>query len=720
MKKIFLVLFVAAIQVANAQNITDSLVGHYKFDGSLLDYSGNANDIVYSGGSYSTDRFGNANSAFKLNGLSDSLLIPTPEFAPIIGDFTISFWYKTNSSSVMNLFSSKQFASDTTNNFEIQLNSNSSYYLENFPQSWYQTFAYWNGSGLPPNGMGEGNPGNFVKGEWSHFLITREADTLKIFRDHQHYIFSSDYYFGGPLGDAVEMVFSAAPFYFKGAIDDLRLYNRKLSQQEIDLLWFENQPIIFIQPQANDAYVQGSNLLVYWEYDQSSISDSILVEYRLNNGSWIAPLHSNLAYENYTYINLSYAPGTKVEVRVTDIIDPLLFAFSAEFTVSEYDWEEVAASLPFPAKDGAGLLNFDNKMWLLGGWDPPYHPPNHTHSEVWNSTDGASWNYVNEAPWQGRHCSGWISSDDNMWVIGGDPQSGCLTDVWNTEDGINWVQVLDSIPGYTTRNMVNQAYFDDYLFLFGGEDCAYGGGLNEVWRSADGLNWTQLPDAPWSGRGMQLNSCVDDNGELWMLGGSNERDRRTFNEVWKTADGLNWTLVNESAPWSGRYWHTIAWFDHKMWLLGGMASGIEMNDVWYSEDGITWNELKSTTDNWPAGTRHAQSTIVYNNALWYMCGMSTNNVWKIINTQNTLSIENEIPHENEIHVFPNPTSGILNVQRRDNCPILRIEIFNSLGQVVFEGPYNANESLDVSHLHSGIYFVRDSIVKNKPLKFVKN
>ena len=607
----------------------------------------------------------------------------------------------------MNLFSSKEFPSDTTTNFEVQLNSHSRYYQENNPQIWYQTYVYWNGSGSFPNGAGEGNPGNFAKGEWSHFVVTRQSDTLKIFRNHQHYIFSTDFYYGGTLGDAVSLIFSASPQRFKGAIDDLRLYNRALDQSEIDRLFFEDNPIVFVQPNANDAYVQGSELLVYWEYDATQLSDSILVEYRINSGDWTAAVHSNHAYEYYTYISMTYPPGTVVEVRVSDFSNPEQFATTGPFSVSEYDWVEVTDNLPFPAKDGAGLLNFDGKMWLLGGWDPPNNPPNHTHSEVWNSVDGATWTYVDTAPWPARHCSGWIASDEAMWVVGGDPQSGCLTDVWKTEDGLNWEQLLEAIPGYTSRNMPNIAYLNELLFLFGGEDCTYGGGLNEVWQSDNGIAWTQLPNAPWPGRGMQLNSCVDNQGQLWMLGGSNERNRRTFNEVWKTADGINWTLVNESAPWAGRYWHTIAWFDNKMWLLGGMATGIEMNDVWYSEDGIEWFELKSATGNWPAGTRHAQSTTVYDNALWYMCGMATNNVWKIVNTQTQTGLKPIDRSETPLKIFPNPTAGMLTIERTvQGNPNAHLTIYNSIGKIVFRSNLNIRlQTIDVSSLSPGIYIL---------------
>ena len=65
-------------------------------------------------------------------------------------------------------------------------------------------------------------------------------------------------------------------------------------------------------------------------------------------------------------------------------------------TAAPYHWVQVASRAPFAPRDGAGALIFQNKMWLLGGWNPSdkTHFPRVCNNEVWASSDGAGWSLV--------------------------------------------------------------------------------------------------------------------------------------------------------------------------------------------------------------------------------------------------------------------------------------------------------------------------------------
>jgi hypothetical protein len=68
----------------------------------------------------------------------------------------------------------------------------------------------------------------------------------------------------------------------------------------------------------------------------------------------------------------------------------------------------------------------------------------------------------------------------------------------------------------------------------------------------------------------------------------------------------------------------------------------------------------------------------------------------------SLSVENPLP-ENPILLYPNPTSGIINITVPNNQPILKTTINNALGQTIMT--FENTLSVDISLLTSGTYFV---------------
>ena len=47
-------------------------------------------------------------------------------------------------------------------------------------------------------------------------------------------------------------------------------------------------------------------------------------------------------------------------------------------------------------------------------------------------------------------------------------------------------------------------------------------------------------------------------------------------------------LENNAASFSGRYGHASVVFDNNMWVIGGRDELGRKNDVWFSEEGISW------------------------------------------------------------------------------------------------------------------------------------
>jgi hypothetical protein len=320
-----------------------------------------------------------------------------------------------------------------------------------------------------------------------------------------------------------------------------------------------------------------------------------------------------------------------------------------------YGWQNVTVQGAFAGRDGAGLLSYNNKLWLLGGWNASTAVfPLTTTNEVWNSTDGQHWTLVKPntsgtalfnaaTDWEGRHMAGWVVFQNKLWIVGGDSnQCHYQTDAWSSGDGVNWTQVANQVP-WGNRVLFYTLVFNNRIWVMGGQtlvldDCPgypqpetfY----NDVWTSADGANWSQvMPTGPiWGTRGVICGAVVF-NGRMWVIGGGTYgQPQYVYNDVWSSSDGMNWTRVIANAPWQPRIYHDIAVFDGRMWVIAGHAANGDGNlaDVWSSADGVKWTRVPST----PWLARHAASVAVFKGALWLTGGTtdlngSQDDVWKL-------------------------------------------------------------------------------------------
>lgn len=78
------------VSTVTTELITDSLVIYYPFNGDANDKTTNKNNGIVVGAQLTTDRNGNENSAYYFNGSSDYIKINGG--LPITNQFTISFW----------------------------------------------------------------------------------------------------------------------------------------------------------------------------------------------------------------------------------------------------------------------------------------------------------------------------------------------------------------------------------------------------------------------------------------------------------------------------------------------------------------------------------------------------------------------------------------------------------------------------------------------------
>jgi hypothetical protein len=351
--------------------------------------------------------------------------------------------------------------------------------------------------------------------------------------------------------------------------------------------------------------------------------------------------------------------------QILNLAFPVFVVFGVPLSAAEsekapeYEWVKVTGQAAFAARDGGGAYVYKDKMWMVGGWNPPdkVNFPQKCSNDVWSTTDGANWTLVrpntygtdafdSETEWEGRHTAGYVVYRDKMWLVGGDPLQGHYQfDVWNSSDGKTWHQdgktwhhVNKGRPvPWGPRALHYTVAFKDKIWVMGGQTTPQFAPAEErfyddVWNTEDGIAWTKVETegSHWSPRGM-IGGNVVHNGRVWILGGGtydtpDTPQRKFFNDVWSTADGVHWECHLEHAPWHPRQYHDVAAFDGRMWVLEGWNKG-NRNDVWHSADGVTWHEVPDT----PWAVRHAASVYVYDNALWMVAGNNMQpDVWKLV------------------------------------------------------------------------------------------
>jgi len=126
-------------------------------------------------------------------------------------------------------------------------------------------------------------------------------------------------------------------------------------------------------------------------------------------------------------------------------------------------------------------------------------------------------------------------------------------------------------------------------------------------------------------------------GKMWLLGGWNPDDEVHFpricnNEVWSSEDGISWSLekpntfgtedFDPARDWEGRHTAGYVVFEDRMWIVGGDANqGYYHFDVWNSQDGKTWCHVNEDREV-PWGPRALHYTLVFQDRIWVIGGQT--------------------------------------------------------------------------------------------------
>jgi len=216
-------------------SLVNGLVGYWPFCGNANDQSGNGNNGTVNGATLSTDRFGNTNSAYSFD---DSQIKINYSSDLVSQTQSISVWLKVNSlpsvSDPQALIYGKGWGFP-----QLVLRNNGKIYLSTMNSQSTATFI-------------ESNT-NVIPGNWYHIIGFYSSDNFKLYvnglldnsilpsPNPVFYSYCNSEYWIGGFNHENSCMINDNTQKINGVIDDLGIWNRALTQQEITQLYNQNQ-----------------------------------------------------------------------------------------------------------------------------------------------------------------------------------------------------------------------------------------------------------------------------------------------------------------------------------------------------------------------------------------------------------------------------------------------------------------------------------------------
>jgi gliding motility-associated-like protein len=236
----FLTGLVLSNPMAGQVNLTQGLVAYYPMNGNANDASGNGNHAADINATLSSDRAGIANSAYRFNGIDNFIRIPNRPTLNTTDKISLSVWVRVNG-----------FYTGACHGNSILAKGDADYkvgnYFLRFDDAYYSNFQHCG----PPvanntrqtfygiNSAPLADPPYIQPGTWYNVIYTSDGTTAKTYVNCRlvntgasngiTFTNTDDLYLG-------RLNSSAFPYWLNGDLDEVRIYNRVLNEDEVKAL----------------------------------------------------------------------------------------------------------------------------------------------------------------------------------------------------------------------------------------------------------------------------------------------------------------------------------------------------------------------------------------------------------------------------------------------------------------------------------------------------
>jgi hypothetical protein len=581
MKKIYILLSFCLIQfIAQAQTIpaylpTNGLVGWWPFNGNANDESGNGNHGIVNGATLTTDRNGNVNSAYSFDGLSN--YISTTDI-DIQNSSSITVW----------VYPLGTIGSIVDKTYDQPYHSGICLIYNNSTNGLY---AHTGWSGNPNNNIFPTPSYNLQLGHWQHIVFVINGGTVNIYINGG-LVYTQTNVNAISQNDDV-LLFGKAVWggnLFSGQLDDIAIYNRALTQQEITALYQAQTCSLSISSQPSNQNITLGNNTSFNVGVTATNCNSTSYQWQTNTGfGWQTLQNAG----QYTGVNTSTLNVSNVNLANTNqlfrcliqggnITDTTQTATLSVVNTGNTNLSGVTHAIPYQAvvRDGAGnpLINHPLSVRCT------LHDNTASGTSIYQETHTITTNNLGLFT---LHIGTGVASIGNIdsihWAL---YKKYLQVEFDTTAQGVSYIdlgtQQLMAVPyalyAETAGNALNAPKGDNGVDGVDGSNGADGINGSNGSNGVNGVNGSNGAD------GVSVTSANITNDSLYL----SLSNSQTIN-----AGKLSGGLPNGTAAGEMMYWNGTAWVS--------VAAGVEGQSLSFHNGTPTWESRLSVGMQYQGG-----------------------------------------------------------------------------------------------------------------------